>query len=635
MANKAYKKRIIPQGTDGDSNPSENDLVHQSNPAWVLTFVRWNVRDTLRAIKSSGEGQELLGVRQPLVVENDCVALTVNVNKSNLTHSFQATLLETDVNYSTAVHPGDFVLINMLNWETESRRIADIGRSKKLGAINGIDDGFKGIFKIQGVRKVVMVDPSTGTKKVLYKINGFAFTEFNNSIYYNPYLRTDNQGTGKDDLLFATNLSKDYNQLITRLNNPYCQDIIKFLIESFIGTGISDKGQVSAAGSPITANTHFFLPQQVGTLLGIPQAKAAKDVVNFIFGIQKYSGSANASLESGMNPSNLQAANGRFYYTSEKCNGQTLLRAEYWNQQKAWSIIQQYTNSPLNELYTCFRVDPTGKVMPTVVFRQIPFNTDYFGQTEVFNVQSSVTPFSTLPRWVINSAMVFTMDIGMDEAARINFMQYYASPPADSAKKDAYMSLQTAAKNYVYDVNDVIRSGLRPYIVSTSFEDLTVDLDEKVGKRWAQVIGDCLIGGHLKLNGTLECVGIVDPIAVGDNLEFDGTIFHIEEINHICAVNLDNGIKTFRTVIKLSNGVATSDSGVDLSYSEMIHTRGYQDRKDNYSHGNQILPGVSEEQSTTYRPDSPAPTQAEIDKKDAPFAQPGAVIRSAKDDDDE
>lgn len=629
----AYTAFIGPNG----SGDLEDNSVHQTSPAWVLTFVRWNVRDTLRAIPSIGGGEELLAVRDPLVVENDCVQLTVNVNKANLTDSVSMTLVETDVNYSTAIHPGDFVLVNILNWNHDARRIVNIARSKNIGPINHIKDGFKGIFKVQGVRKKVSVDPGTGTTRVYYNINAFAFTEFNNSIYYNPYLRTDNQGTGKDDLLFATNLGVDYKQLISPDNNPYCQDIIKFLIQSFIGVGVSDKGQVSAAGSPITANTHFYIPQQIGTFLGISGAKAAKDVYNYLFGIQQYSGSGDRSYASGFTPANASPADGRFTYTQTKCNGQTLLRAEYWNQQKAWSIINQYTNAPLNELYTCFRVDATGKVMPTVVFRQIPFNSDNFGSTATFDQTVPITKFSTLPRWKIHPALIFNVDIGLEEAARINFVQYYASPPADVKKGDAYMSVQTAAGNYVYDVNDVVRSGLRPYVVTTSFQDLTIDKQKYESRQWAQVLGDCVIGGHLKLNGTIECAGIVEPIAVGDNFEYGGTVFHIEEVNHVCNINAQTGMKTFRTVLKLSNGVSTLTSATkDLIYSEMIHTSAYQDRADNFNNGNQVLPGVSEEQDTSYRPSHPWPTQAAIDKKDSPFAQPGQVIKSpVKDDDSE
>lgn len=628
---KAYTAFIGPEG----SANSEGYTVHQSSPAWVLTFVRWNVRDTLRAIPSTGGGEELLAVREPLVVENDCVQLNINVNKGNLTHSFNATLLETDVNYSTAIHPGDFVLVNILNWESDARRIVNIARSKSKGPINRVKDGFKGIFKVQGVRKQVQVDPDTGTVRVYYRVNGFAFTEFNNSMYYNPYLRTDNQGSGKDSLLFASNLQEDYHQLINPDNNPYCQDIIKFLIESFIGSGISDKGETFAGGSPITANTHFYIPQQVGTFLGVNKAKAAKDVYNYLFGIQQYAGSSSATYSKGFNPANLQEPKGRFFYTSQKCPGQSLLRAEYWNQQKAWSILNQYTNAPLNELYTCFRVSPTGAVMPTVVFRQIPFNSDSFGKTEVFNQNVPVTKFSSLPRWKIHPAMIFNIDIGMDEAARINFVQYYASPPADVKKADAYMSVQTAAGNYVYDVNDVVRSGLRPYIVTTSFQDLTIHKDKYTSRQWAQVLGDCVIGGHLKMNGTVECAGIVAPIAVGDNFEYGATIYHIEEVNHTCSINPQTGVKIFRTVLKLSNGVSVLTNDKGIVYSEMLHTRGYQDRADNFINGNKVLPGVSEEQDTTYRPVRPWPTAKEIDKKDAPFAQPGQVIKPVKDDDSE
>lgn len=626
---KAYTKHIKPVGSDR----SEENSIHQTSPAWVLTFVRWDVRDTLRATANSPSDKELLRVRQPLVVENDCVSVSVSSSKAVLTPSMQATLLETDVNYSTAVAPGDFVFVNMLNWKEDARRIVDIARSAKTGAINGVKDGFKGVFKVQSVRKKIAVD-EMGTKRVYVVITGFAFTEFNNTIYYNPYLRRDNQGTDKDSLLFATNLQADYAALITPDKNPDCQDLIRLLIQSFIGNGVSDQGQTSTEGMVITANTHFYIPQQVGTFLGVPQAKAAKDIYNYVFGIQKYAGSANAGIASGMNPSNLKAPAGRFYYTSEPCVGQSLLRAEYWNQQKAWAIINQYTNAPLNELYTCFRVSPSGKVMPTVVFRQIPFSSDSVDKAP-FNVTATTTKFLNLPRWKIHPALIISADLGRDEAARINFVQYYAMPPSDAGKPDAYISAQTETGNYVHDTNDVVRSGLRPLVVTTSFQDLTIAKNKYIGKICANILGDAVIGEHLKLNGTLECAGIVDPIAVGDNLEYDGTVFHIEEVNHVCSVQAENGIATFRTVVRLSHGVDARDSATGPKYAEMTHTTGYQDRKHNYQYGNKALPGVSEEQEVTYRPTTPAPTDKEVNRRDAPFAQPGQKILPVKDDDNE
>ncbi len=622
---KAFTKDIGAHGSDG----SESYLVNQSSPAWVLTFVRWNVRDTFRAIPETGLSSDLLQVRQPLVVENDCIQLTTTSNKNTLTPSMSAVLKETDENYSTAIAPGDFVFVNILNWESKARRIVNIARSNNIGPINKEHDGFKGVYKVQSVRKTIIVDPQTGIKQVVVRVDGYAFTEFNNMIYFNPYLRSDVQGTPKDALLFASNIHLDYKQLLTSTTNLYTQDIIKFLIQSFIGVGITDQGGTFAARSPITANTHFYIPQQVGVFLGVPQAKSAKDVYDYLFGIQNYSTSQNQTLASGMNPSNLNPTiENRFYKTSIPCEGQTIIKAEYWNQVNAWSIINQYTNAPLNEMYTCFRIAPSGYVMPTVVLRQIPFTTDFFNSSANGSPQTvNVTRFSSIPRWRISSALITQSDIGRDEAARINFVQFYVQPGGDG-KKDGFIAAQTADGNYAYDINDVMRSGLRPHVVTTNFDDLTILKETKVGRKWAQILGDALIGGHLKMNGTIECVGIVEPIAVGDNLEHDQVVFHIEEVTHSCAINPSTGLKTFRTTLKLSNGVSISTTNTGITYPEMIHTNAYNDRKNDYTNVEQNLPGVSEDQDVSYRLNNPAPTATKVKQRDAPFAQPGQLIKT-------
>lgn len=620
----AFTKFIGPKGSD----KSENHLISQSSPTWVLTFVRWDVRDTLRTISTENVEASILQVRDPLVVENDCVQCSVTDSKATLTPSMSCTLLESDVNYATAIAPGDFVFVNMLNWEVDARRIALTARSKNPGAINGINDGFKGLFKVQGVRKVISVDPQTGTKMVLYKINGFAFTEFNNTIYYNPYLRKEDQGSGRDSLLFVSNIGADYAQLVNAAHAPRCQDLIKALIQSFIGVGLTDRGSTSVGGSPIVANTHFYMPGLIGKLLGISGVKAAKDIYSYLFGLQKYSGSSNQEIAAGMNPSNLSGNQNGFNFTTTPVDGQTALKAEYWNQVKAWSIINQYVNQPLNELYTCFRLDPKGRVLPTVVLRQVPFTSDDFGNKAPFTENHEVTRFLTLPRWKVSSALITDLDLGRDEAARINFVQYYGT--ITIAKPDAGTSAQTAAQNFAYDINDVTRSGLRPYVVVSQFEDLSNNSDAKFSRKWALIIGDSVMGGHLKLNGTLTCKGIIDPVAVGDNLEFDGVVYHIEEISHMCTLSVSTGIKQFRTVFKLSNGVSIAGDASGLAYPEMTHTSAYQDRKDSFNNGNQVLPGISEEQDVTYRTENPSPTKAQVERADKPFAQPGQKVKPLK-----
>jgi len=527
-----------------------------------------------------------------MVVENDCLSVTVNYSKGTLTPSMSATLVMTDVNYQTSVAPGDFVIVNMLDWPDEAREVAKKAREKK--AINGVHDGFKGLFKVQGVRRVLTVDPNTGTKIVLFKINGFAFTEFNNTVYFNPYLIDPNQDP-KNQLLFASYIGNDWQALVNSKGLTDVQDIIAVLIQSLIGTGITDQGRLEKNGIVKSPNVHFFMPELVGKLLGVKGVKAARDVYNYLFGIQNYSGGSASSLSSGMNPEGISPKYDRFYYTPNPCSGSSLLKAEYWNQVKVWSILNQYTNSPLNEMYTCFRVSPNGNVMPTLVFRQIPFtNEDYTGG-------GIVTKFLNLPRWKISPSLILEQDIGRDEAARINFVQYFGRSTLGAEGAD--IAQQIAQDNYVYDINDVQRSGLRPYIVTTQFDDPTTVNKEYRSPLWAKIVGDAVIGGHLKLNGTIVTAGIVEPIAVGDNLELDGIVYHIEQLAHTSSISMQDGKKVFRTSISLSSGVSTSSSSAGTRYAEMAFTNADDLRKNDYQN-NQLLPGVSESQDVSYRPDS-------------------------------
>lgn len=587
---RAFTKYVNATGSDA----SEEYAVHQTSPAWVLTFVRWQNRDTFRTSGSDNTSTGPNQVRDPEVVENDCLQVTVSSAKGTLTPSMSATLVMTDKNYVASIAPGDFVMVNMLNWEKDARRVADAARAGQ--AINGVNDGFKGVFKVQGVRRILSVDPTTGTKIVLFRINGFAFTEYNNTIYFNPYLVDPNQDQ-KNQLLFASFIGRDWANLVNSKGLTNVQDVIATLVQSFIGAGITNEGRLEKNGTLKSPNVHFFIPELVGRLLGVKGAKAAKDIYIHLFGIQQYASGSAQSLASGMNPQggNLTQKFNRIYYTSTPCGGDTFLKPEYWNQVKTWSILNQYTNAPLNELYTCFRVSPTGQVMPTVVFRQIPFT------NEDFKGKMPVTKFMNLPRWNIDPVLVLDQDIGRDESARINFVQYFGKSTV--GQNGADIAMEIAKKNYAYDIDDVQRSGLRPYVVTTQFDEPTTTNKEYRSPGWAQIVGDALIGGHLKLNGQITTIGIVDPIAVGDNLELDGIVYHIEEVTHTSSISVQDGRKTFRTNISLSSGMSTLSSSKGARYPEMANPGAYARRKEDFSN-DELLPGISESQDTVYRPEN-------------------------------
>jgi hypothetical protein len=529
----------------------------------------------------AGDAAKDLSTQKPMIVINDCISVTTSMSKSSQTPSMQAILKAGDINYSTAVAPGDFVFVNIVENEAKITSLYKKAASKQ--PINGKDDGFKGIYKIQSVRRIIGVDPATGTRQVMYRIDGFAFTEFNNNIYFNPYLV--NEPEFKKDAIFVSNIGINYKQLTEGGRIPNVQEVVSFFIEQFLGNGIPPERR-SFQGADVNFNTLFYVPTLVGDLLGQPNAKAAKDLYVYLMGIQKYG--SGGTLSTAMNPLNLKQTKGRFYFTNQPCEGLVVLKPEYWSQVPVWSILKQYLNAPINELYSCFRIAPNGRVMPTVVMRQQPFSTEAY--------EGICTRFLNLPRWKIDPKLIYDIDIGRDEAARINFVQVFGLV-VNQDKQDSMISFQIQRKNYVADVADIKRSGLRPYVISSHFDNVQFENGkpkELKAVTWAKLLGDALIGGHLKMNGSITVAGIEAPITVGDNLELDNIVYHIESVTHTCSV-APNGKKQFRTTIQLSNGIDKDYSAKQPKYAEMEYADVWLEREKQFAN-DQLFTGFSDEQ---------------------------------------
>jgi hypothetical protein len=625
---RAFTRHLNPDPAYGKSAGIEDGYVHQSSPCWVLTFVRWAFRDTLRISNSVGPFQNqpdrLKAVVSPLVVRSDCIDLTVSGDKGSHMPQMEAILVETNVDYLTEVAPGDFVFVNILNWESDAENVAQRA-SAASAPINGIGDGFKGVFKVQRVSKIIAVNPESGIKTVVIKITGYAFTELSNMIYFNQAVASSGVNGA---LAFNPRIAQIWQSILTSGNPQSLDEIILKLTSAFIGndwgssivdSDVNGTNTIKTPAQSVTSNvlqspnTSFFMPTAVGALLGDGQVTSAAGIYTFVFGIQAFSSAANQSLYKGMNPANMsQYTGGLDAWLSPKCAGSAILKPEYWNQVKTWDVLSQYTNSPLNEFFACFRVHPrSNRVVPTVVFRQIPFTTEDFNTSndEVVihnNGTIPVTKFLSLPRWKLNPSMVVSQDLGRDEAARINFVQVFGKTAYNDTGTD--YAAETARINYVQDINDIQRSGLRPAVISSMFDILSsTNTFIYSSPTWAKIIGDALIGGHLKFNGTIVCVGLPEPVAVGDNLEYDNVVYHIESMTH--KASIADGKKTFRTILSVSQGVSVHSSAqYGTLYPGMNYGNSYKEREVDYTN-NQILPGVSESQDIPGRPslDQPAP----------------------------
>lgn len=551
---------------------------HQVSPGYVLTFTRWSNRSTFN-YKQNGNN---LDVRPPLVVYSDAIQVTTSDTKKQQSPTVTMVLKGGDINYSTAVAPGDFVTVNMLNWESDAERVRD--KAIALQPINEIGDGYKGVYKVQSVVKSVKVDKRSGKKTLFYTVTAAGFTEFNNVMYYNPALVAAFSQVGTT--LYQTAVGQFYQDLLK--TNSEIQVLLKALFKILIGKSNKDNdAKVKNFG-----NTHFKIPTALGRLLGKNNITYANELYNYVIGIWKDSrtgGVGDQRIGSYFNPSFVQGSEGNFYSTGIPLQGNKEVVIENWNNQTAWSILQSYTNSILNEMYTTYRVGPDNRIHPTVVVRQKPFTTEHFKPPQGFNV----TRFFQLPRWKISANLLYDLQTSKNDAARFNFVQVFTRQLADTAPQD--MAQQTALGNFVTDEGDIQRNGLRPFVVASNFDWPVKDRNKKIrAKEWAQIISDWIIDGHLKESGVLTFQGIQDPVAVGDNIEFDNIVYHIEAISHTMTVVNDK--KTFTTKITVSYGMDLRSSKQGPVYANMDHTDAQTNNEEDWEN-ERILPGVSDSQN--------------------------------------
>jgi hypothetical protein len=167
------------------------------------------------------------------------------------------------------------------------------------------------------------------------------------------------------------------------------------------------------------------------------------------------------------------------------------------------------------------------------------------------------TKFDEITRWVIDpSYIINSYNFGTSDSVRFNFTQFFGNIVGDYPSLDAakLMQLHILAKNYTIDPVDIARNGIKIHNMQTNTPiQGSPDNIFDIGG-WAALAGDFYINGHLKLTGSISMPGVQLPISIGDNLQIDGKLFHIENLTHAYAVT-DTGFKSFTTTLQLSNGV--------------------------------------------------------------------------------
>jgi hypothetical protein len=231
----------------------------------------------------------------------------------------------------------------------------------------------------------------------------------------------------------------------------------------------------------------------------------------------------------------------------------------------------------MNEMFVSLRVNAQGRVGPSFVLRQNVMSSP--AAAEALQERGwSMTSFTDVPRWVISPKLFSGEKLGPSDSMHFNYVKVQGI----DLPGDLGMPLNIVADALspaMADLADIKRSGLRPAVIQTNCDiSGALDLKGQLGRAFTQFMTDILMDQHLKWSGTLNVKGIQEPIAVGDNCEWDEVIYHIEGVTHSGHID-QAGRKTFNTTLSLSNGVsvATEDFGDNVMPYEAVSKDSHTD----------------------------------------------------------
>lgn len=569
---------------------------HQADPWWFAVIVRFKSVQTFdrATITAPASDQELnvslaeadafpVAEREPLILTSQIVAFNVNYSKASHTCSAAFRVVPGVFSFEAQTHAGDWVLFWAFDNADDYTRVLELAVNTLRGAggptPNGFLDGLKFVGRLNAPKRKRGVDPTSGMPRKEYELTSVGFGEFDAKVYYNQahqakYAELANGFIAQvSDIAANQNSTSKVDQEIASGVPLKTGEHAQIWLQTFLGAGpgdVSKKGfdkdlvggtafgkEEEATGSLLQSpNDIFLVPASVGKLLGVSSTQSLRyfDLLNVFIGVQGPSGQLEATRDlaadfadvvyQGFVPFSIGEPSGSF-------------RAQYMNfgMVTVWDLISGFSNQPLNEMFVSLRVGANGKVKPSFILRQNPMSS-VRAATNMSDRGWAMTAFVDLPRWVIDDQLVIDESVGPSDSLHYNYVHVQGTDPI------AETAVQLATINVVLsppmaDVADIKRSGLRPF-VATLNSDITGQIEARgqLGRGYTQFMADILMDQHLKWSGTLVLKGIQEPIMVGDNLEHNEVIYHIETVVHSGHIDTGSGRKNFDTTLQLSNGIS-------------------------------------------------------------------------------
>lgn len=546
---KAYVYNVAKHGDDSLSLPDSIQNVPDIL-VWVVPFAYPGTFsfDLSEAEVNGVTDDEALEVWDPIVIGGITQA-SVSTSKRAHTTSLSLQCVDPQNQYMSHISPGDWIFCSMFTNPADAARIK--AAIKTRGQINDFHSGLKFVGRVQTVRRVISTNPGTAAKTRRIAITGVGFGEFDTTVYYDPALDVN---TSQGELFFSQFFGKSLMTDFGAITTP--AGALPRLIGALVGSG---PGATYAGDMLRSPNRAFKVPGIIGKFLGTVDKEPGRSTLTYssiltcIFGVQTYGvrGSndyrevSSTFKENGFVPIlKGKKDNAMHYYTPDELHGQFPMQLVPWVNVPIWGILNSFLMPIANEMYTCLRVDGKGRILPTYVARQIPFNTDFLQA----DGGQPIARFLNLPRWKIEDQQVVSYDASKSNTLRCNFVQIRSQAAVEYQQG---FEIDRALNPPKRDPADISRNGLYS-ILGTSNNLLTNSGD---ARWWTKIVTDRSMGGHLKFSVQLQTIGIQEPICEGDNAEYDGLVFHIEALQHSYTINPLNGQSRFVTTIIGSNGV--------------------------------------------------------------------------------
>lgn len=449
-------------------------------------------------------------------------------------------LLSSRVNYKSLIEPGCWVMVYM----------SDDAINFGGNCVNAPDSGLKMIGMVKSVRRREFVDPDSGTRIVRYSVSGQDFQCLLQApIYLNAQLSQEqktsgDQSFGYSDLLLGANLRVNVSPDV----------LLTKLLASFLGSN----GFSASTASNFQANPAFANSRSSGVPIRVPS-----DLTQRVLGsdttVQNSAFSAFLTLIFNQGLPGLAAFTNTVSGTVD-----------------VWNVMQSYQNPTLNELYTELipvKVDSNVRLVPTIIFRPIPYNspsvksllpssfpflctTDAYGtfgagersNNKVIsqgNISATYAHFYVSRQ--IREGDILGFDSGKSDKELHNFVLYTINVGLGIDQTQNQNILTTLSQGQgtkiLTDQTSVTRHGLRPFISYTNY--LLTDSDIKNANI---ILRDMWINAQFYESGTTSLRGRKEYIPVGTNIEFSdrGWIAHVEQVDCSFSVDEQTGVKRFR-----------------------------------------------------------------------------------------